>query len=493
MEDLVMKFRKILTMCFLLIFSAYAFTFKTAALKNEIIVGLDINVPPMGFLSESNEIIGFDIDLAREAFSDKKVIFQPIDWDAKELELNSGKIDVIWNGMSKTPEREQNMLLTKPYMKNRQIVVVNKNSEIKNLENLQNKTICVQKGSTGSDAFKNHEISNQVKNIIELENMVNCLNEVETFKSDATVVDEVVAKYYLNDKGLAENFRVLNQEISTEDYVIAVKKDRTELKDEIENRLSALKISGKAEEISQKWFGTNLFFWEDSEIVSGETSIKNKSLSLEPIIQGLWVSLKIFWLTIIFSLPLGLILCVLQNSRNRILKFLIKIYTNVVRGTPLLLQLFFVFYGLPYIPIIGGYLTIKDRFLAGVLTFILNYAAYFIEIFRSGFLGVDEGQSEAAQVLGFSKTQALFKILLPQVLRITLPTICNECVTLVKDTSLIFAIGVPELLSNTKNLVNSTANVASYIMTGAIYLVICMVLVQIFRKLERKFSCGGKV
>lgn len=163
-----------------------------------------------------------------------------------------------------------------------------------------------------------------------------------------------------------------------------------------------------------------------------------------------------------------------------------------MRGTPLLLQLFFVFYELPYIPIIGEYLTIKDRFLAGVITFILNYSAYFVEIFRSGFLCVDKGQSEAAQVLRFSRAQALFKILLPQVLRITLPTICNECVTLVKDTALIFAIGVPELLSNTKNLVNSTASVTSYAITGAIYLGVCVMFVQVFKKLERKFSFGSK-
>lgn len=487
-----MKFRKILILCFLLVFSMYAFNLNTSALKNEIIVGLDVNVPPMGFLSENNEIIGFDIDLAREVFAGKKVTFQPIDWDAKELELNSGKIDVIWNGMSKTPEREQNMLLTRPYMKNRQIIIVNKNSEIKNLNDLKNKTVCVQKGSTGADAFKNHDVSKLVKETIELENMVNCLNEVETFKSDATVVDEVVAKYYLNEKGLAENFKILGVEISTEDYVIAVKKGNTELKDEIEKQLTFLNESGKTAKISEKWFGTDLFFWEDSESNVSENVVQSKELGFEPIIQGTITTLKLFALTLVFSLPIGLLLCVLQNSKLKILEFAIKIYTNVMRGTPLLLQLFFVFYGLPYIPIIGQYLTIKDRFLAGIITFILNYAAYFIEIFRSGFLGVDKGQSEAAQVLGFSKTQALFKILLPQILRVTLPTICNECVTLVKDTALIFAIGVPELLSNTKKLVNSTANVTSYIITGAIYLVICMVLVQVFKNLERKFSFGGK-
>lgn len=323
--------------------------------------------------------------------------------------------------------------------------------------------------------------------------MVNCLNEVETFKSDATVVDEVIAKYYLNEKDLAKNFKILNQEISTEDYVIAVKTGNTELKDESEKQLSVLNESGKSAEISKKWFGTNLFCLENLETVSNENSIQNKKLSFEPICQGLLTTLKLFALTLIFSMPIGLLLCVLQHLKYKILKFIIKIYTNIMRGTPLLLQLFFVFYGLPYIPIIGGYLTIKDRFLAGVITFILNYAAYFVEIFRSGFLGIDKGRSEATQVLGFSKTQALFKTLLPQVLRITLPTICNECVTLVKDTALIFSIGVPELLSNTKNLLNSTANVTSYVITGAIYLAICVVLVQIFKKLERKFSFGGKV
>lgn len=469
------------------------FSFKTSALTNEIVVGLDVNVPTMGFINENNEIVGFDIDLAKEAFCDKKIIFQPIDWDSKELELNSGKIDVIWNGLSQTPEREQNMLLTKTYMKNRQIVIVNKNSKIENIEDLKDKVVCVQKGATGAEAFKKHKISEQVKEIIELENMINCLNEVETLKSDATVVDEVIAKYYLNKKGFAENFKILNQEISIENYAIAVKKDNFELKNEIENRLSALDKSGKGAEISRKWFGSNLLFQEDLQTVSSEAQPRSENLSFDPIVQGLWVTLKIFLMTVIFSIPLGLILCVMQNSRNKILKSLIKIYTNVMRGTPLLLQLFFVFYGLPYVPIIGEYLTIKDRFLAGAITFVLNYAAYFGEIFRSGFLGIDKGQKDAAQVLGFSKTQTLFKILLPQVLRITLSTICNECVTLVKDTALIFAIGVPELLSNTKNLVNSTANVISYVITGAIYLMICMVLVQIFKKLERKFSFGGKV
>ncbi|MDR2817253.1 MAG: ABC transporter permease subunit [Oscillospiraceae bacterium] len=464
--------------------------------RDEIVVGLDVNVPPMGFMDENGEIVGSDIDLAKAVFSKmgKKVVFQPIDWDAKELELETGKIDVIWNGLSKTQERGKNMLLTKPYMKNRQIVVVNRTFEIDSLKDLDNKIVCVQKGSTGADALRNHDISKGVKEIIELENMVNCLNEVETFKSDATVVDEVVVEYYLNKKGLSSKFKILSEELSAEDYVVAVKKGNFELKNEIERQLALLKSSGEGAKISKKWFDTDLFTVMDLEdgAAKGEKKAakQSKFVNFSPILQGSAVTLKLFFVVIIFSFPLGLLLCVVQTSKRRFLRAAIRVYTNLMRGTPLLLQLFFSFYGLQYVPVIGKYLTFKSRFVAGALTFIINYAAYFVEIFRSGFLGIDKGQSEAAKVLGFSKSQTLFKILLPQLIRITLPTVCNECVTLIKDTALIFAIGVTELLTTAKNIVNSTANVTSYVIAGGVYLLTCFVVVWIFRKLEDKFSFG---
>ena len=198
---------------FILIFNI----FNNRNIEKKIIIGLDINVPPMGFKSDNGEIVGFDIDLANEVFKSDydKVIFQPIDWDSKEFELNSNKIDVIWNGLSETPDRKESMLLTKPYLKNRQVILVRKNSEINSLEDLKNKIICVQKGSTGADSLAEHKISGEIKQTVELENMVNCLNEVETGKSDATVVDEVVAKYYLNKLG-ENKFKILNEELSSE-------------------------------------------------------------------------------------------------------------------------------------------------------------------------------------------------------------------------------------------------------------------------------------
>ena len=447
------KIKKLIILIFFTIISFNSTCFSMD--KSQIIVGLDVNVPPMGFLDTSGNIVGFDIDLAKEVFRgiDKNVKFQPIDWDCKELELNGGNIDIIWNGLSKTPEREKSMLLTKPYMKNRQIVITGTDSSINTLQDLKNKNICVQKGSTGSEAISKHEIQKSLKSVTELENMVNCLNEVESGISDATVVDEVIAKYYLSKENLQNKFRILDEEISSEYYVVAVKKGNTELKNQIERQLGKLNNSEKGAKISNKWFSENIFSYEQEscEYTSG---INSKTDYIPLFTKGLLNTFILFFAVITLSLPLGLLLCIIKIYGSRFTKFLISLYVNVMRGTPLLLQLLFIFYGLPYVPVIGNYLSFKDRFFAGIVAFVLNYTAYFAEIFRGGFLSIDKGQTEACKVLGFSKTRALYKILIPQIFKVTLPSICNETITLVKDTSLIYAIGVSELLSNTKNIVN---------------------------------------
>ncbi len=146
------------------------------------------------------------------------------------MELNTGKIDVIWNGLSYTPERAENMLLTKSYMQNRQVIIIKSDSKINSLDDLKEKSICVQKGSTSLTALKNSNVGKLAKNIVEIDSMVDCLNEVKLNKTDATVVDEVVAKYYLNKNSIQSQFKTLNEEISTEDYIVAVKKGNIELK-----------------------------------------------------------------------------------------------------------------------------------------------------------------------------------------------------------------------------------------------------------------------
>lgn len=204
--------------------------------------------------------------------------------------------------------------------------------------------------------------------------------------------------------------------------------------------------------------------------------------------EGCLLTLKLFAVTIVFSVPLGLLLTFLYTSKNKVVTKLISIYILLMRGTPLLLQIFFVYFGLPYLPVIGKYVTISNRFTAGAVAFIFNYAAYFAEIFRGGLLSVDKGQYEAAKVLGLSEAQTRFKIVLPQMFRISLPAVSNEAIILIKDTALVTAIGLVDLLKVTKTIVNKTTDVSAFLVAALFYLVLSYILTLVFKFLEKKFD-----
>ncbi len=478
-----MKNKIILIITFLILF-AFGASSVNAENNQEIVVGLDINVPPMGFLDSNGNITGFDIDLAKETFKvlGKEITFQPIDWDSKELELSTGKIDVIWNGLSYTPERAKNMLLTKTYMQNNQVFIVKKGSGISDISDLNQKTVCVQKSSSGETALKNSDVGKNFKNITTLENMVNCLSEVRLLKTDTTLADEVTARYYLAKNNLESEFEILSDPLSTENYVVAVKNGNETLKNEIEYGLTKIIENGVAENISKKWFGKNIICFENAEQTSSNSKNKNDSFQTQ-LLGGLLETLKLFIVCFILSFPIGIILAFLRKFGP--LKFLIDIYTNIMRSTPLLLQIFFMFYGLP---IMFPNLKITDRFLIGVTSFVLNYAAYFTEIFRGGLKSIDKNQLEAIKVLQIPKFTAIFKIILPQMFKVCLPSVCNETVSLVKDTALIFSIGIVELLTSAKSIVNETANITAYIATFLIYLAICTTINLIFKWVENKLK-----
>lgn len=198
------------------------------------------------------------------------------------------------------------------------------------------------------------------------------------------------------------------------------------------------------------------------------------------ILQGLGLTVKIYAVTMILSLPLGVILSLGRISKHKLINNSIQLYTWIFRGTPLLLQLFFVYYGLP---VIG--LTLSP-FTAAALTFVINYTAYFCEIFRGSILGIDKGQYEAAKVLGMSYAQTMIRIVIPQALITALPPLTNEAIALIKDTSLISAIGMAEILRNSRELVTRDFSITPFIICAAIYLVISTVVVLVCKKLEKK-------
>ena len=210
------------------------------------------------------------------------------------------------------------------------------------------------------------------------------------------------------------------------------------------------------------------------------------SLSVS-MLEGVKYTVGLFVITLVFSIPLGLLLTLLRNSGKKVLRGITGFYVWIMRGTPLLLQLFFFYFGLPNLPVIGDYLVL-GRFEAACLTFVLNYAAYFCEIFRGGILSVEPGQYEAAQVLGFSKWQTNLKIVFPQMLKVSLPSISNECITLVKDTALITAICVTEILYFGKAAVHRDTDATAYVVAAVFYLIMTYGLTKLFDWLEKKFS-----
>lgn len=202
------------------------------------------------------------------------------------------------------------------------------------------------------------------------------------------------------------------------------------------------------------------------------------------ILEGASVTLRLFALTLIFSLPLGFVGAMAKTARQPWLKVLMGLYTSVVRGTPLLLQLFFVYYGLPlFFPTLRF-----QRFTAAALTFIVNYAAYFVEIFRGGIQSIDRGQYEAARVLGMTYRQTMVRIVLPQTIKRVLPPVANEAITLVKDTALVVVLGIGEILRNSKEVVSRDFTISPFVIAGIIYLILNYGLVWIFNKLEQRYA-----
>lgn len=228
--------------------------------------------------------------------------------------------------------------------------------------------------------------------------------------------------------------------------------------------------------------GTLFCFWGNRFM-----SVDYLTSILKPMLEGAQITVLLFLIAIIVSIPLGFLLTLLVRSKFKPVAWLAEGYIYLMRGTPLLLQLLFICFGLPMIPVIGEYMVL-DRFVAACLGFILNYAAYYAEIFRGGLLAVEKGQYEAAQVLGLNKWQTMRKIILPQMFRVALPAVSNESVTLVKDTALLYAVAVPELLHFAQTAVNRDFTIVPFFLAGVIYLIITLVLTMFFKYLERRYK-----
>jgi polar amino acid transport system substrate-binding protein len=228
------------------------------AAPTRIVIGLDDNFPPMGFRNDKNELVGFDIDLAKEAAKRLgiEVEFKPIDWSAKEAELNGKRVDALWNGLTITEERRKNIGFTSAYMENHQIIVVPASSAVKTKADLAGKIVGIQDGSSAIDAVQKDPIAGSFKELKKFGDNVTALMDLTTGRLDAVVLDEVVGRYYTAKK--PGEYVVLDDHFGTEEYGVGTRKDDTELLAKLQKAMDAMKADGAAARISTEWFGKDI-------------------------------------------------------------------------------------------------------------------------------------------------------------------------------------------------------------------------------------------
>ncbi len=503
-------------------------TYSTAAQKTEFIVGFDAEFPPYGYMDESGEYVGFDLSLAEEVCKRNGWTFvkRPIAWDSKDSELESGAISCIWNGFTMNG-RENNYTWSTPYVDNSQVVIVRKDSGIEKLTDLSDKIVIVQNDSsalaalTGDDATdENKALANSFRELQQVEDYNSALMTLESGMADAVAMDIGVAAYQIKDR--EDTFVMLDEHLSAEEYGIGFKAGNTELRDQVQLTLLVMLRDGTYEKIAKDWGleESICLSEENTTYIDGQSIPKVDEKALKELAskdnesdteeentntkkadsqnqwslfviakhlsKGMIATLSIFLLTLLFSMPLGLLIAAIRMSKFSILQWIARIYISIMRGTPLMLQLLVVFFAPFYVFSLS--MPYSYRFTAVIIGFSLNYAAYFAEIYRSGIQSIPNGQREAAQVMGYNRSQTFFRIIFPQMVKRVLPPVTNEVITLVKDTSLAFALAYTEMFTLAKQIAAGQKSLMPLFVAGIFYYIFNFVVAFIMEKLENKLN-----
>ena len=488
--------------------------------------GFDAAFPPYGYQDDSGEYVGFDLDLAQEVCNRRGWTLkkQPIDWDSKDMELKSNTIDCIWNGFTMNG-REDKYTWTDAYVDNSQVVLVSKESNIKKLSDLAGKIVVVQADSSakealvGDDATKeNKDLAASFSKMQEVADYNSAVMNLESGAVDAICMDIGVAKY---QTGKHKSLTILDQKISSEGYGVGFYKGNTKLRDQVQETLNEMAADGTVDKIAQKYADYNLpecvCIGKNTDVKETTSAQKEKVSKntdsdtaqeehvgfvgkmkqgfanfgniTKQLCKGFGATLSIFFLTMIISLPLGLLVTFGRMTKITPIRWITKIYISIMRGTPLMLQLLVVFFGPYYLFGIKLASTVPHyRFIAVIIGFSLNYAAYFAEIYRSGIESIPAGQREAAKLLGYTRGQTFAKIILPQMIKRVMPPVTNEIITLVKDTSLAFVLSYMEMFTMAQQIAATLTNVMPIFVAGVFYYIFNYLVAFVMELIEKKLN-----
>ena len=493
--------------------------------RGALTISTDATYPPFEY-KDKGRLTGFDIELGDEIGRQLgvKVNWLPLEWTAVQGSLESGKADLIMSGMTITTERKQKgYAFTRPYFLSGQAIARRVgDARINTVKDLRDKTASVQDQTTGMTALQKAGLPN--KQIIKFDTLQDGLLDVRNRRSDAAVAD-IPALSHILRMGYSDLEMVGVGTFPPEYLGIAAPRRELELTARVNQALDTLMVDGTYARLYRKWMGqpvtTQLIGELDrarsegsaipADVMAriskegekgsgGQAENSSTSDSQQPtsslsirwsllreyaplLLLGARYTLEITILTLLFGALGGLLVALLRLSPIGFLRAIVTTYVELVRGTPLLMQIYFLYFVLPALHVS------LNPLLSGVVALSLNAAAYISEIFRAGIESIDVGQMEAARALGLDYRAAMRWIILPQTVRRVLPPLTNEAVALLKDSSLVSVVGVTELMRQGKEIAANTGSATTlYLGVAALYLAMTLPLTWLVRRLEQRWQ-----
>lgn len=445
--------------------------------RGELRVGLSADYAPMEFehtVNGKTEYAGVDIDLAKKIAKDNNLKLKIVNMSFDSLlgALKTGKIDIIISGMTSTPERKKQVDFSDSYMMTKNIMLVKKDkvNEYKDIKDFNNKKVGAQKG-TEQEKIDQTEIENA--SITSLSRLPDVILALKSGKVEGAVVEKPVAEAYLkqNPKLGISNVKFNEEE---KDTVIAVPKDSPKLLSQINKTIKEVKDKGLIDK-----YMTNA-----ANAMNDDSGFISKYGSF--FLKGIKITILISLIGVALGSILGAFVALMKLSKIKIISWIASIYIEILRGTPMLVQVFIVFFG------ITAALGLDiSALVCGTIALVINSSAYIAEIIRAGINAVDKGQMEAARSLGLNYRQTMKSVIMPQAIKNILPALGNEFVTLIKESSIVSTIGVGEIMFNAQVVQGISFDpFTPLIVAAALYFVLTFVLTRIMNMIEGRLNAS---
>lgn len=445
--------------------------------RGELRVGLSADYAPMEFehtVNGKTEYAGVDIDLGKKIAKDNNLKLKIVNMSFDSLlgALKTGKIDIIISGMTSTPERKKQVDFSDSYMMTKNIMLVKKDkvNEYKDIKDFNNKKVGAQKG-TEQEKIAQTEIENA--SITSLSRLPDVILALKSGKVEGAVVEKPVAEAYLkqNPKLGISNVKFNEEE---KDTVIAVPKDSPKLLSQINKTIKEVKDKGLIDK-----YMTNA-----ANAMNDDSGFISKYGSF--FLKGIKITILISLIGVALGSILGAFVALMKLSKIKIISWIASIYIEILRGTPMLVQVFIVFFG------ITAALGLDiSALVCGTIALVINSSAYIAEIIRAGINAVDKGQMEAARSLGLNYRQTMKSVIMPQAIKNILPALGNEFVTLIKESSIVSTIGVGEIMFNAQVVQGISFDpFTPLIVAAALYFVLTFVLTRIMNMIEGRLNAS---